>query len=166
MLLRTSLRQLNWAYINHTANTRYYFSWSQSFKSSGTEKKKKRKLGGKVWSIWQLAIYIKFPYGQIILYLHRLHSTVMTLIFVSHAGITQRQHFLFCNSIWITRENFILERSSQSFSFFSCLLNENVARKMGQRNYKMDVICTRVFLTRKQVHCMFNKRELLQGYIL
>lgn len=89
-------------------------------------------------------------------------STVMTLTLVrvmqaSHKGSID---LLFCKSIWITWENFVLKRFCRSLFFFSnCLLNEYVARKMGHRISKMDVICTRVFLTRKQAQCTFNKSE-------
>lgn len=121
MFHRTSLRQLNWEYINHIANTKYYFSWSQ-IHLKAQALKRKRELGEKGWSIWQLAIYIKFPwyYGWIIFYLHRLHSTVMTLVLVrvmqtSHKGSID---LLFCNSIWITRENLFWKDTAGAFYFF------------------------------------------------
>lgn len=47
MFLRTNLRQLNWAYINHIANTKYYFSWSQTHLKAQALEKKKEKIGGK-----------------------------------------------------------------------------------------------------------------------
>lgn len=74
-----------------------------------------------------------------------------------HKGSTD---LLFCNSYLENQGDFYFEKILQElFIFFNCLLNEYVARKMGHRSSKMDVICTRVFLTRKQAQCVFNKRE-------